>query len=126
MGLNKLDYELIEKAKNIIDKNFDDIKWNHTVGAAVRCKSGKIYLGVNCDGIHGSCAEYIAIGAAITAGEREFDSIVAVYGKKNDYKILMPCGNCRQMLIEYSPEIRVVISNKTSVGIRELLPNPCV
>ncbi len=53
----------------------------HTVGAALRCKNGKIYTGVNCDGIHGSCAEFTAMGAAITAGEREFDCIVAVTGR---------------------------------------------
>lgn len=40
-------------------------------------------MGVNCDSVsHGSCAEVIAMGAAISAGEREFDTIVAILGGK--------------------------------------------
>ena len=75
------DKELIECARNVIDKNYDAINWWHTVGAAVRTKTGNIYVGVNCDSVsHGSCAEVIAIGAAISAGEREFDTIVALLG----------------------------------------------
>ena len=71
------DKQLIEAAKEAIDRNYDSINWWHTVGAAVRTKNGKIFVGVNCDSVsHGSCAEVIAIGSAITAGEREFDTIV--------------------------------------------------
>ncbi len=124
MALTKSDIELFDKAKAVIKRNFDDKMWNHTIGAAVRCKNGKVYLGVNCDGVHGSCAEYIAIGAAITAGEREFDSIVAVYGKGTDCQIAPPCGNCRQMLLEYAPDIRVIVTEEKSIGIKELLPYP--
>ena len=36
--LNSLDYELIEKAKEIIKKNYDGVNFNHTVGSALRCK----------------------------------------------------------------------------------------
>ena len=75
-NITKEDEILIERALEVLKKNFDDGVYNHTVGAAVRCKNGNIYVGVNCDGIHGSCAEYIAIGAAISAGERDFETIV--------------------------------------------------
>lgn len=34
---------------------------NHTVGGAIRCKNGKVCLGINCVGIYGSCAEYIIL-----------------------------------------------------------------
>ena len=70
------DYMLIEEARKIITKNFDHEHNNHTVGAALRCKNGKMYLGVNVHFNHGACAEVVAMGAAITAGEREFDCIV--------------------------------------------------
>lgn len=40
---------------------------------------------MNCDSVsHGSCAEVIAMGAAITAGECEFDTIVAVLGGEHE------------------------------------------
>ena len=75
------DKELIKVALSTLQNNFDDGIYRHTVGAALSCPNGKIYSGVNCDGIHGSCAEYITIGMAISAGERDFDTIVAVHDK---------------------------------------------
>jgi cytidine deaminase len=125
--ITEQDKELIESALEVLKKNFDDGVYNHTVGCALRCKNGNIFLGVNCDGIHGSCAEFIAIGAAITAGEREFDTIVSVHDKAQNY-LLPPCGNCRQMLIEYCPDINVILNDKNGymikVKIKDLLPLP--
>lgn len=119
------DKELIESAMQVIEGNFDDGTYYHTVGSAVRCKNGKIYRGVNCDGIHGSCAEYIAMGTAISAGEWEFDTIVAVRDKAPN-NIVAPCGNCRQMLIEYSPDIKVILNDDNNkmvkVDIKDLIP----
>lgn len=119
------DRELIEIALEVLNKNFDDGVYNHTVGCALLCKNGKIYKGVNCDGIHGSCAEYITIGIAISNGEREFDTIVAVHDKAPNC-VVSPCGNCRQMLFEYCPDIKVIINdengNLTKVTAKDLLP----
>ncbi|MDR0905193.1 MAG: cytidine deaminase [Oscillospiraceae bacterium] len=119
------DRELIALALEVLAMNFDDGVYNHTVGSAIRCKNGKIYLGVNCDGIHGSCAEFISIGAAITAGERDFDTIVATHDHAKN-GLLPPCGNCRQMLYEYAPDIRVLLNDENGeivkVGIADLLP----
>ena len=119
------DRELIGTALATLAKNFDDGVYYHTVGAAIRCKNGHVYSGVNCDGIHGSCAEFIAIGTAISAGEREFDTIVAVHEKARN-GVVPPCGNGRQMLCEYCPDIRVIVNNDEGelikVSIRDLLP----
>ena len=119
------DRELIGTALATLAKDFDDGVYYHTVGAAIRCKNGHVYSGVNCDGIHGSCAEFIAIGTAISAGEREFDTIVAVHEKARN-GVVSPCGNCRQMLFEYCPDIRVIVNNDEGelikVSIRDLLP----
>lgn len=116
---------LIQTALETLDKNFDDGIYYHTVGAAIRCKNGKVYSGVNCDGIHGSCAEFIAIGAAISAGERDFDTIVAVHEKAVN-QLVPPCGNCRQMLFEYCPDINVILNDDNGqmikVSVRDLLP----
>jgi cytidine deaminase len=123
--IDKNDLELIEAAKKVINKNYDEFNENHTVGAAIRCKNGKIYCGVNVYAIHGSCAEYIAIGAAITAGEREFESIVAVRAPDKNNVLLPPCGNCRQLIMLYAPNINVLIQTNNGVAkisIQELLP----
>ncbi len=121
------DKRLIETALDVLKNNFDDGVYNHTVGCAILCKNGNIYQGVNCDGIHGSCAEYVAMGIAISAGEREFDTIVAVHDKQLNF-VVSPCGNCRQMLFEYCPDIKVIVSdengNLIKVKARDLLPFP--
>jgi cytidine deaminase len=128
IDLDEIDWALVKAAEAAIEANFDDRKYNHTVGAAVRAANGRVYAGVNCDGIHGSCAEYIAIGAAITAGERDFDLVVAVYGDKAPHAVLPPCGNCRQMLFDYTPGCFVVLQVDGAykkIPLTELLPYPC-
>lgn len=119
------DRELVVAALDALVRNFDDGIYHHTVGAAIRTKSGKIYAGVNCAGVHGACAEYVVMGMAVSAGEREFDTIVAAHEKMPN-GVVSPCGNCRQMLFEYCPDIRVILSGDDGklikVGIRDLLP----
>lgn len=123
--LTEADEKLIPLALEVLGKNFDDGVYNHTVGCALLCKNGSIYTGVNCDGIHGSCAEYITMGMAISAGEREFETIVAVHDQAEKF-VIPPCGNCRQMLYEYCPDIKVIVKDETGnlvkVTARDLLP----
>jgi cytidine deaminase len=124
-SLSEQDMELIERATNVIKRNYDNIKYNHTVGAAVRCKNGNIYTGVNVYSVHGACAEIIAIGAAISAGEREFECIVAIGGDNLDL-IYSPCGNCRQFILEYAPKCFVIISAENGLckmKIEDLIPH---
>lgn len=123
--ITEQDKELIKIALKTLENNFDDGIYNHTVGAAIRCKNGKVYSGVNCDGIHGSCAEYVTMGMAISAGEREFDTIVAVHDKAPNC-LVAPCGNCRQMLVEYCSDIKVILNddnnNIIKADIKDLIP----
>lgn len=46
-SLTQSDHELISMALDVLERNFDDGVYNHTVGGAIRCKNGKVYLGVN-------------------------------------------------------------------------------
>ena len=124
-ALNDTDRMLIKIGLEVLEKNFDDGVYNHTVGCALLCKNGNIYKGVNCDGIHGSCAEYVTVGMAISAGEREFDTIVAVHDKAIN-SVVSPCGNCRQMLYDYCPDVKVILNDDNGelikVKARDLLP----
>lgn len=123
--VDEKDRALIEQGLRVLAENFDDGVYNHTVGCALLCKNGKVYKGVNCDGIHGSCAEYITVGTAISDGERDFDTIVAVHEKAQNC-VVSPCGNCRQMLLEYCPEVKVIVNDENGelikVTARDLLP----
>lgn len=123
--INQQDKKLINTALKVLAENFDDNIYHHTVGCAILCKNGKVYAGVNCDGIHGACAEYITIGMAKSNQEREFQTIVATHEKSLN-GVISPCGNCRQMLYDYCPDIKVIINDEhgklIKVKARDLLP----
>lgn len=122
--LQESDYGLIAEAKKAIRLNYDQEHYNHTVGAAIRCKNGKVYVGVNLYSLHGACAEQVAIGTAITNGERDFDTIVAVRGKDGE-EIIPPCGNCRQILHDYMPDCDVIVpvyGELKKIKAKQLLP----
>jgi cytidine deaminase len=123
--ITEQDRELIQSALHTLEKNFDDFIYHHTVGAGIRCKNGRVYTAVNCAGVHGVCAEYAVMSAAIASGEREFEVIAAVHEKAKN-GVIPPCGNCRQMLFEYCPDILVIVNdeegNLIKVRARELLP----
>lgn len=125
--INERDKGLIAAALEVLAAAFDDGVYNHTVGCALLCKNGRVYRGVNCDGIHGSCAEYVTVGIAISAGEKEkdFDTIVAVHEKHLNC-VIPPCGNCRQMMVEYNPDIKVIVNDENGKLIKvraaDLLP----
>lgn len=97
---------------------------HHTVGAAVRVASGAIFTGVNLDcSAFGPCAEPIALGAAIAAGEPDVVEIVAV---QPDGSLLPPCGNCRQLFLDLAPNAVVLIpglDGARRVPITQLLPD---
>ena len=124
MELTQEDLDLIQAAREAIRLNYDGIRFRFTVGAAVRCADGRIYTGVNVYSIHGACAEQVAMGAAITQGQRDFETIVAVRGAQGE-EVLPPCGNCRQMLSDYAPDCRVILpagDRLIKLPARELLP----
>ena len=70
----------------------------------MRTRSGAVYLGINLEGIHTPCAEPVAVGAALTAGDPAIEAIVAVGKRGRTYPVLAPCGTCRQLLFSYAPK----------------------
>jgi cytidine deaminase len=106
--LDKRDRELIEAARDVLRRSYRPVR--HTVGAAVRAGSGRVYTGVNVEACgYGPCAEPVAVGAAFSNGERDIEAIVAVCRRGETYPVLSPCGNCRQLLVDYSPEATVIL-----------------
>ena len=90
----------------------------HTVGCAVLAASGRIYAGVNIKACgYGPCAEPIALGAAFTAGERGILGVVAVRRTENGegFRVVSPCGNCRQLLVDYAPQALVILAEGGAV-----------
>lgn len=78
------------------------------VGAALECEDGTVYTGCNVENAaYGDtiCAERTALVKAVSEGQRKFVRI-AIYGEGKGY--CMPCGSCRQVLSEFSPEMEVL------------------
>jgi cytidine deaminase len=125
-GLDARDRALTRAAAALLRRRYQHER--HTVAAVVRTRSGRTYSGVNVDGIHGPCAEPVAMGAAATAGDEAFETMVAVRRVGRSYPIINPCGNCRQLLFEYAPEAAFLVAwpdgSARRLTARESLPAP--
>ena len=74
-----------------------------SVGAAVMYESGRIYTGCNVENASyglSLCAERCAISSAISTGEKTKIKAIAIYSPTQ--KKCMPCGACRQWLLEFT------------------------
>lgn len=115
---------LIEAAKKIIEDRYE--KGKHSVSAAVITGSGKIYYGVcmNSQKLD-VCSEWVAIGNALSAGDKNLKMIVSVHrDQEGNYDIYSPCALCRELFLKYAPDIQVVLPGNKIVVAKELLPYP--
>lgn len=93
------------------------------VGAALGTFDGRVFTGVS---LHlpcglGFCAEVNAAGQMVTAGGYRIARIVATTAER----ILVPCGRCRETLVQLDPsnlEASVLVAPDRAVLLRELLP----
>ena len=84
------------------------------VGAALLTKSGRIFSGANVENISFGltmCAERVCVGAAIAAGERQFEHLMIVTDSDAP---AVPCGACRQVIAEFAPQL--LITSRTTAG----------
>lgn len=96
------------------------------VGAALLTASGKVFTGCNVENASYGltiCAERVAVGCAVAAGERDFVAMAIVAPSPGP---VSPCGACRQVLVEFNPKMRLILANlqgevlETTAG--DLLP----
>ena len=117
--------ELCQKAMDMLDVAY--VPYSHfPVGAALECSDGTVFTGCNVENAaYGStiCAERTAIVKAVSEGHRDFVRI-AIAGNSKDFCV--PCGSCRQVMMEFAPEMEVICLNAAgeskSFALRELLP----
>lgn len=97
----------------------------YQVGAALLTENGKIVPGCNVENAsYGMtiCAERAATFSAISQGERAFVAL-AVVTKDG----AAPCGGCRQVLNEFSPNLEIFLldekgNQKRETRLTSLLP----
>ncbi len=96
------------------------------VGAALVCSDGTVVDGVNVESSsYGGtiCAERSALVSALSQRKTRF-AMIAI--RANTATPISPCGACRQLLLDYAPDLLVVMlaenGDKHMAYVRELLP----
>lgn len=115
---------LINKALSARENSYSPYS-RFKVGAALLADNGKIYCGSNFENVSfgaGVCAERVALGSALSAGERSFTAIAVCAGDTPT----APCGICRQALLEFG-DIDVICANASgsefkTYRLSELMP----
>lgn len=116
--------ELIEMALEAKKKAYVPYS-NFHVGAALLTTDGKIYTGCNIESASYTptiCAERTAISKAVSEGDKKFEAIAIV----GDSDFTFPCGVCRQVMREFSKDLKVIIANSPDeyreYTLEEILP----
>ena len=107
--------ELLALAVEAMKKSYSPYS-NCSVGAALLCENGKVYIGANIENAAFSptvCAERVAFFEAISEGEKAFSKIAVVGGHvgtdAND--TCAPCGVCRQVMMEFcDPDFKIILN----------------
>ncbi|MBI3962503.1 MAG: cytidine deaminase [Deinococcus sp.] len=93
------------------------------VGAAI-LSNGQVFVGCNVENASFGltcCAEQMAVGAMVAAGQRRID-LIAIAADP----LATPCGACRQILAEFGLEALVILVDPhghcQETTVRELLP----
>ena len=124
------DKRLLEMAVEVMDNSYSPYSMRKS-GAAIECDDGTVFTGCEIENVSISatiCAEAAAIAAAVSEGKRNFRRIATI--SQGDVYHL-PCGNCRQLLNEFSPGIEVLCARASdgryvSYPLSALLPLPLV
>ena len=111
------DRELINMAFTALKQAYAPYS-GFTVGAAIECEDGSVFLGCNIENAAygpSNCAERTAIFKAVSEGVREFAAIAIVGGPEDGVKdFCAPCGVCRQVMAEFcDPEEFYIILAKS-------------
>ena len=118
---------LIEAARAAYERGYAPYS-GRRVGAALLGASGAIHAGCNIENASYGltvCAERSAVFRAVGEGEREFRAIVVA---NDGSDVMMPCGACRQVLLEFATDLEVCCvdkdGNQVMARLSELLPRP--
>ena len=116
--------ELLKSARLALQNSYSPYS-KFQVGAAIRTNDGTIFTGTNIENVSyglAMCAERVAIFSAIAKGYRSFTELAIASSSRNP---TFPCGACRQVLAEFSPEMNIYVDGDTrqSFKLFDLLPN---
>ncbi len=124
-GSTITDDALVSLARKALDNSYSPYS-HYAVGAALLCEDGRIFLGCNIENASyglSNCGERTAIFKAVSEGARDFVAIAIASKGAPPY----PCGACRQVLNEFAPAIRILVTldenTYTTTDLPTLLPH---
>jgi cytidine deaminase len=131
-GMTPEDVELLRIAQDLLGRVW--VHGRHEVATALRTVDGAIYTGVHMEGScrrSSICAEGVALGTAragVASGAAlDIVAVVSVQIKPaGQYRIIAPCGVCRELISDYCPDARVWISGEEGImaaAALDLLPH---
>ena len=120
-GMSAADRELLKIAEDLLVRVWTDNR--HQVATALRTLDGKIYTGVHLEGScrrSSICAEGVAMGTARGGlpgdAPLHLDAVVSVQIKPvGQFRIIAPCGVCRELISDYSPDARIWLTGDTGI-----------
>lgn len=121
---NVTDETLLALAREAMKRSYSPYS-HYPVGAALLCADGRIFQGCNIENASfglTNCAERTAMFKAISEGATEFTAIAIASRGSAPW----PCGACRQVLNEFAPGIRVLVTwdgGQDEMSLNELLPH---
>jgi cytidine deaminase len=104
-------HTLLKSAQSAREAAYAPYSGDFKVGAAVLTANGQIFTGCNIENASfgaSMCAERVAIFAAVAAGQRRFQALAVIADTPQP---VAPCGLCRQVLSEFSPDCQVIMAN---------------
>lgn len=122
LDLSEDDLKLVQLAKESMKYSYSPYS-QFPVGAALHSVDGRIFTGCNVENVsYGmtNCAERTAVFKAVSEGARSFD-VIAIAANQTPW----PCGACRQVLSEFSKDIRILLAWDDEIiekNLSELLP----
>ena len=130
--VKKVIAKLYERARSASEHAYSPYS-GARVGACLEDEQGNVYSGCNVENAsYGltQCAERNALAAAINAGMVPGSAhTLVIYA--TGFKVLAPCGACRQVISELMADDATIISCHSdteyrSWSIAELLPDPFI
>lgn len=94
------------------------------VAAVIETVNGNIYTGISVDTACslGQCAEHSAVSEMLKHGEYRIKAVIAVDSRGN---VVPPCGKCRELISQLSPDNKeaiVEVVNGIFKTLEELMP----
>jgi len=131
-AMSARDIELLDTAQALLERVW--VQGRHEVATALRAADGSLFTGVHVEGScrrSSICAEGVALGAARAgidpSAPLQIAAVVSVQIKPaGQFRIIAPCGVCRELLSDYSPEAIVWITSEAGiepVAAIDLLPS---